>query len=186
MSSAGVAEGEGRPGPACPPPWAAFSGYKRAGHNQGGTRASARDGGYPVAAPTTHLAPNALMRRLDGAFDGDGHPLDAAEQSGRPQPPILGGFLAVMPEAADSSSRMPPSIVAPRVGSRLMVALLEVVWEIAGAGDEPHRRTVGGFRSRQHRGFSAKEWLPQIGDAAIAARRLASPASSSRCSLASP
>jgi len=126
------------------------------------------------------------MRRLDGAFDGDGHPLDAAEQSGRPQPPILGGFLAVMPEAADSSSRMPPSIVAPRVGSRLMVALLEVVWEIAGAGDEPHRRTVGGFRSRQHRGFSAKEWLPQIGDAAIAARRLASPASSSRCSLASP
>jgi hypothetical protein len=67
-----------------------------------------------------------------------------------------------------------------------MVALLEVVWEIAGAGDEPHRRTVDGFRSRQHRGFSAKEWLPQIGDAAIAARRLASPASSSRCSLASP
>ena len=78
------------------------------GRNQGGTRASARDGGYPVAASTTRLAPNDLMRRLDSAFDGDGHPLDAAEQSGRPQPPILGGFLAVMPEAADSSSRMRP------------------------------------------------------------------------------
>jgi len=47
-----------------------------------------------------------------------------------------------------------------------MVALFEVVWEIAGAGDEPHRRNVGGFRSRQHRGFRVEEWLPQIGDAA--------------------
>jgi len=49
----------------------------------------------------------------------------------------------------------------------LVVALLEFVWQIAGAGDEPHRGSVDDPGWLQHRGIRVKEWLPQIGDAAI-------------------
>jgi len=41
------------------------------------------------------------MRRLDGAFDGDGHPLDTAEEDRHPAPAVLGGFRAIASEAVN-------------------------------------------------------------------------------------
>src|SRR6476660_1193885 len=87
----GWAEDEGRPGSACPPPWAASRGTNERDATRGEPARPVRDGRYPVAASTTRLAR-----------------------------------------------------------------------------------------------FGVKEWLPQIGDAGVAAGRLASPASLLGCSSASP